>query len=66
MKREPTRTTNLIRTSGVDPRVVVISRGDDVTREDRVTPGKTIEDSRFRRVAEKTQEFDLRKEKKIF
>jgi hypothetical protein len=31
-----------------------------------VTPGKTTEESRVRRVAEKTHEFNPRKEKKIF
>jgi hypothetical protein len=31
-----------------------------------VTPGKTTEESRVRRAAEKTQVFDPRKEKKTF
>jgi hypothetical protein len=31
-----------------------------------VTPGKTIEESRVKRVVEKTQEFDPRKEKHKF
>jgi hypothetical protein len=31
-----------------------------------VTPGKNTEESRVKRVAEKTQEFDPRKEKKTF
>jgi hypothetical protein len=51
---------------GENPRVVVITRGGVVTREDRVTPGKTTEESRVRRAAEKTQEFDPRKEKQTF
>jgi hypothetical protein len=49
-----------------DPKVFVITRGGIFTREDRVTPGKTTEESGVRRVAEKKQEFDLRKEKKTF
>jgi hypothetical protein len=53
-------------THGVDPRVVVITRGGIVTEEDRVTPGKTKEESRVRRVVEKTQEFDPKKEKQEF
>jgi hypothetical protein len=51
---------------GKDPRVVVITRGGTVTGEDRVTPGKTTEESRVRRVVEKTQVFDPRKEKQTF
>jgi hypothetical protein len=51
---------------GEDPRVPVITRGGIVTGEDIVTPGKTTEESRVRRVAEKTQVFDPRKEKKTF
>jgi len=53
-------------THGVDPRVIVITRGGIVTEEDRVTLGKTKEESRIRRVVEKTQEFDPRKEKQMF
>jgi hypothetical protein len=49
-----------------DPRVTIITRGGVVTGEDRVTPGNTIEESRVRRVVEKTQVFDPRKEKKTF
>jgi hypothetical protein len=51
---------------GEDPRVIVITRGGIVTGEDRVTPGKTTEESRVRRAAEKTQVFDPRKEKQTF
>jgi hypothetical protein len=50
----------------VDPRVVVITRGRVAIGEDRVTPTKTTEESRFRRVVEKTQELDPRKEKQTF
>jgi hypothetical protein len=50
----------------VDLRVVVITRGGAATGEDRVTTGKTTEESRVRRAAEKTQEFDPRKEKQTF
>jgi hypothetical protein len=39
---------------GEDPRVVVVTRGGDVRGEDRVTLGKTTEESRVRKVAEKT------------
>jgi hypothetical protein len=48
-----------------DPRVI-ITRGGTIIGEDRVTLGKDIEESRVRRVAEKTQVFDPRKEKKMF
>jgi hypothetical protein len=41
-----------------DPRVIFITRGGTVTGEDRVTPGKTPEESRVRRDTEKTQVFD--------
>jgi hypothetical protein len=51
---------------GEDPRVVVITRGGAVTGEDRVTLEKTTEESRVRRVAEKTQVFDPREEKQTF
>jgi hypothetical protein len=44
-----------------DPRVVVITRGGIVTREDRVTPGRTTEESQIRRATEKKQLFDPRK-----
>jgi hypothetical protein len=48
---------------GVDPRVIVINRGGTSTREYRVTLENTIEGSRIRRTAKKTQLFDPRKEK---
>ena len=48
---------------GVDPRFVVITRGGAATGEDKVTPGKITEESRVRRVVEKTHEFDPKKEK---
>jgi hypothetical protein len=51
---------------GEDPRVVVITRGGVVTGEDRVTPGKTTDGSGIRKVVEKTQLFDPRKEKHTF
>ena len=50
----------------VDPRVTVITRGGTATGEERVTLGKTTEQSRVRKVAEKTQEFDPKREKKTF
>jgi hypothetical protein len=46
-----------------DPRVVVITRGGVVTGEDRVTQGKTTKDSGVRKAAEKTQNFDAKKER---
>jgi hypothetical protein len=49
-----------------DPRVIVITRGGTVTGEDRVTPGKTTDGSGIRKVVEKTQLFDPRKEKHTF
>jgi hypothetical protein len=45
-----------------NPRVIVITQGGIVTGEDRVTRGKTTEDSRVRKVVEKTQNFDSKKE----
>jgi hypothetical protein len=51
---------------GEDPRVIVITRGGIVTGEDRVTPRKTIEGSVIRRVVEKAQLFDPRKERHTF
>jgi hypothetical protein len=50
----------------VDPRVTVITRGGTDTGEDRVTLEKTTKESRVRRFAEKTQDFDPRKEKHTF
>jgi hypothetical protein len=49
-----------------DPRVAIITRGGVVTREDRVTQGKTTKESGVRKDAEKTQAFDAKKEKQIF
>jgi hypothetical protein len=49
-----------------DPRFVVITRGGVSTREDRVTPGKTTEQSGVRKSMEKTLEFDPKREKKTF
>jgi hypothetical protein len=49
-----------------DPRVIVITRGGIVTGDDRMTQGKTTEDSGIRKVAEKTQTFDAKKERQIF
>jgi hypothetical protein len=49
-----------------DPRVIVITRGGIVTGEDRVTQGKTTEESGVRKDAEKTRIFDAKKEKQIF
>ena len=43
-----------------DPRVVVITRGDIVTRDDRMTQGKTTKYSGIRKDAEKTQTFDAK------
>jgi hypothetical protein len=49
-----------------DPRVIVITRGGDVIGEDRLIKGKTVEDSGVRKVVEKTQQFDAKKEIHIF
>jgi hypothetical protein len=51
---------------GEDLRVIVITRGGVVTGEDRVTQGKTTEDSGVRKVVEKTQNFDAKKERRTF
>jgi hypothetical protein len=51
---------------GEDPRVVVITRGGIVTGEDKVTQGKTTEESRVRKDTKKTQTFDAKKEKQVF
>jgi hypothetical protein len=51
---------------GEDPRVIVITRGGVVTREDRVTPRKTTKESGVQKDAEKTQVSDAKKEKQIF
>jgi hypothetical protein len=49
-----------------DPRFVVITKGGIVTGEDRVTPGKTTYGLGIRKVVDKTQLFDPRKEKNTF
>jgi hypothetical protein len=49
-----------------DPRVVVITRGGVFTGDDRMTQGKTIEDSRIRKSTQKTQTFDAKRERQIF
>ena len=51
---------------GEYPRVVVITRGGAIIGEDRMTQGKTTKESGIRKVAEKTQTFDAKKEKKMF
>jgi hypothetical protein len=51
---------------GEDPRVVVITKGGVITGDDRMTQGKTTEDSRIRKATQKTQMFDAKKERKIF
>jgi hypothetical protein len=48
------------------PRVVVITRGGTVIREDRLIQGKTTKDSGIRKSTEKTQTFDAKKERQIF
>jgi hypothetical protein len=48
---------------GADPRFSFITRGGTSTGEDRVTPGKTTEQSGVRKDAVKTQEFDPKREK---
>jgi hypothetical protein len=55
----------------VEPRgeyriVVVITRGVTIIGEDRLTQGRTTEDSGLRKAIEKTQTFDVKKERKIF
>jgi hypothetical protein len=49
-----------------DPRVVVITRGGTVTGEDRLTQGNITEDSGIRKATEKTQMFDVKKERQMF
>jgi hypothetical protein len=44
----------------------VITRGGIVTKEYRLTQGNTTEDSGIRKVAEKTQTFDAKKERQTF
>jgi hypothetical protein len=48
------------------PRVVVITRRGVVIGEDRLIQGNTTEDSGIRKDAEKTQNFDAKKERHIF
>jgi hypothetical protein len=56
----------IVEPHGVDPRVFFITRGGASTGEDKVTLGKTIEQSGARKATEKTQEFDPNKEKQTF
>jgi hypothetical protein len=51
---------------GEYPRVIFLTRGGVVTREDRLTQGKTTEDSGIRKATEKTQTFDAKKERQMF
>jgi hypothetical protein len=51
---------------GEDPIVTVITRGGTIIGEDRMTQGKTTEESRIRKTAEKTQTFDAKKERQMF
>jgi hypothetical protein len=48
---------------GEDPRVTFITRGGDVIGEDRLTHGKTTKDLGIKKAAEKTQNFDTKKER---
>jgi hypothetical protein len=48
------------------PRFIFITKEGIVTREDKLTHGKAIEYSRIKKVAEKTQTFDAKKERQIF
>jgi hypothetical protein len=48
------------------PRVIVITRIGVVKGEDRMNLGKTTEESRIRKAAEKTQTFDAKKERQMF
>jgi hypothetical protein len=50
----------------VEPRVTVITRGGATTGVDSMTQGKITEDSGIRKAAEKTQNFDAKKERQIF
>jgi CRISPR/Cas system CSM-associated protein Csm2 small subunit len=51
---------------GEDPRVTIITRGGDVTGDDRITQGKITEDSGIRKATHKTQMFDAKKEREMF
>jgi hypothetical protein len=49
-----------------DPRVIVITRGGTVTGEDKLTQGKTTGYLGIKKVVEKTQTFDAKKERQMF
>jgi hypothetical protein len=49
-----------------NPRVIVITRGGPAIGEDRMIQGKIAKDSGIRKGAEKTQDFDAKKERQIF
>jgi hypothetical protein len=49
-----------------DPRFIFITGGGVATGEDKLTQGKTAEDSGIRKDTEKTQTFDAKKERQIF
>jgi hypothetical protein len=51
---------------GEYPRFVFITRGGVVIGEDKLTQGKTAEDSKIRKAAENTQTFDAKKERQMF
>jgi hypothetical protein len=55
-----------VETHGEEHRIIFINRGGIVTGEDRLIQGKTTEDSRIRKAAEKTQTFDAKKERQMF
>jgi hypothetical protein len=50
-----------VETHGEDPRIIFITRGGVVIGEDRLTQGKTIEDSGVQKAIEKSQTFDAKK-----
>jgi hypothetical protein len=50
---------------GANHRFIVISRRGATIGVDKTTQGKIIENSGIRKVAEKTRNFDVRKERKI-
>jgi hypothetical protein len=50
---------------GENPRFIVIKKGGIVTRDEKITQGKIIEDSGIRKATEKTQMFDENKERKM-
>jgi hypothetical protein len=56
----------LVETCNEEPRFIGITRGGVVTKEDRVTPGKTTDGSRIRRASDKALLFDPRMEKHTF